>query len=169
MKALDLAVQSIATRVADPVERQRYIGLLVGMANDCKAAGEQWQQVLTQAKTPSGEAQVLMNWTGPDVAKRLFDIHLAFRSKMLQVTDHRGDLEDPVIPSAYEPRLGPDETGTRYAQIAIEKARQAMLAMQAHAERIRTTVPQKVASPRVVVKVSVKKKLAPKKVTHCAN
>lgn len=162
MKALDLAVQSIATRVADPVERQRYMGLLAGMANDCKAAVDQWQQVLTQAKAPSGEAQVLMNWTGPVVAKSLFDIHLAFRSKMLQVTDHRGDLEDPVIPSAYH-RLMPDETGTDYAQTAIEKARQAMLAMQAHAELIRTTVPKKGAATAVAVKV-VGKKVAAKKV-----
>ena len=165
MKALDLAVQSIATRVADPVERQRYIGLLADMANDCQAAVDQWQQVLTQAKTPSGEAQVLMNWTGPDVAKRLFDIHLAFRSKMLQVTDHRGDLEDPVIPSAYH-RLMPDETGTDYAQTAIERARQAMLAMQAHVETIRSTVPKKIAAPPAAAKKNSKKAASKKVATQ---
>lgn len=161
MKALDLAVQSIATRVVNPVERQRYMGLLAGMANDCKAAVDQWQQVLTQANVPSGEAQVLMNWTGPVVAKSLFDIHLAFRSKMLQVTDHRGDLEAPVIPSAYH-QLMPGETGTDYAQTAIEKARQALLAMQAHIETIRTTVPKKVAVVPGAVKKS-SKKVVPKK------
>ncbi len=160
MKALDLAVQSIATRVADPVERQRYTGLLAGMADDCKAALDQWQQVLTQAAPPSGDALVLMNWTGPVVAKKLFDIHLAFRSKMLQVTDQRGDLEDPVIPSAYH-KLMPDQTGTDYAQTAIERARQAMLAMQEHVETIRSTVPKKIAAPSVAAKKN-SKKVAPK-------
>lgn len=161
MKALDVAVQSIALRMVDPTERQRYIGLLESMANDCASAVELWRQVITQATTPSVEVAVLMNWTGPAIAKKLFDIHLAFRAKMLEVTDQRGNLEDPVIPSAYHV-LKPGETGTSYAQTAIERARQAMLAMQAHVETIRNTVPKKVAVAPGVMKKSGKK-VGPKK------
>ncbi len=159
MKALDVAVQSIATRIADPTERQRYIGLLENMAQDCKAAMDLWQHVLTQKKMPVGEAQVLMNWTGPVVAKQLFEVHLAFRAKMLQVTDHRGDLEDPVIPSAYH-QLSPAQTGTSFAQTALEQARQAMLAMQNHVETLRNTVPKKPAA--AVAKLNGKKALTKK-------
>lgn len=155
MKALDVAVQSIATRIADPTERQRYMGLLEDMAKDCKSAMDVWQQVLTKSAAPVGDPKVLMNWTGPVVAKKLFDIHLGFRTKMLQVTDRRGDLEDPVIPSAYH-LLKPDETGANFAQTAVEQARQAMLAMQAHVETIRTTKPKKVTAAPAAVKKSSK-------------
>ena len=161
MKALEVAVQSIATRIADPKERQRYSGLLDSMAKDCKSAMDLWQQVVKQPTVPSKEVAVLMNWTGSAIAKKLFDTHLAFRAKMLNVTNQRGNLEDPVIPSAYY-LLKPGETGTSYAQTALEQARQAMLAMQAHVETIRTTVPKKVAAPAVAVKKS-SKKAAPKK------
>jgi len=161
MKALEVAVQSIATRIADPKERQRYSGLLESMAKDCKSAMDLWQQVLKQPITPSKEVAVLMNWTGPAIAKKLFETHLAFRAKMLNVTNQRGNLEDPVIPSAYH-LLKADETGTSFAQTAAEQARQAMLAMQRHIETIRTTVPKKVAAPAVAVKKS-SKKAAPKK------
>jgi len=161
MKALDVAVQSIATRIADPKERQQYVGLLENMAKDCKSAMDLWQQVLKQSTIPSKEAAVLMNWTGPAIAKKLFETHLAFRSKMLAVTSQRGNLEDPVIPSAYH-LLKPDETGTSFAQTAVEKARQAMLAMQRHVETIRNTVPKKVAAAPVAAKKSAKK-AAPKK------
>ncbi len=163
MKALDVAIQSIALRMVDPTERQRYIGLLESMANDCASAVELWRQVITQATTPSVEVAVLMNWTGPAIAKKLFDVHLGFRAKMLAVTDQRGNLEDPVIPSAYHV-LKPGETGTSYAQTAIEQARQAMLALRAHVETIRSTVPKKVAAPVVAVKKN-SKAAAPKNVT----
>ena len=162
MKALDVAVQSIATRIANPTERQRYMGLLENMAKDCKSAMDLWQQVLKQPITPSKEVAVLMNWTGPVIAKKLFETQLAFRAKMLDVTSQRGNLEDPVIPSAYH-LLKEGETGTGYAQTALEQARQAMLAMQRHVETIRTTVPKKVAAPAAPAKKS-SKKAAPKKV-----
>ena len=161
MKALDVAVQSIALRMVDPTERQRYIGLLESMANDCASAVELWRQVITQATTPSTEVAVLMNWTGPAIAKKLFDVHLGFRAKMLAVTDQRGNLEDPVIPSAYHV-LKPGETGTSYAQSAIEQAREALLVMRGHIETIRTTVPKKVALAPAVMKKSGKK-VGPKK------
>lgn len=161
MKALDVAVQSIALRMVDPTERQRYIGLLESMASDCESAIDLWQQVLTQSTTPLTEAAVLMNWTGPAIAKKLFDIHLAFRAKMLEVTDQRGNLEDPVIPSAYY-LLKPGETGTSYAQSAIEQARQALLVTRGHIETIRTTVPKKIALAPSVMK-NRSKKAVPKK------
>lgn len=163
MKALDVAVQSIATRIADPTERQRYIGLLESMAKDCESAIALWQQVLKQPPAPPASGAILMNWTGPELAKKLFDTHLAFRSKMLVVTDYRGNLEDPVIPSAYY-LLKPGETGTSYAQSAIEQARQALLATQAHVETIRNTVPKKSAASPVEVKKSGKKTVPKKKV-----
>ena len=161
MKALDVAVQSIALRMVDTTERQRYIGLLESMASDCESAIDLWQQVLTQSTTPLTEAAVLMNWTGPAIAKKLFDIHLAFRAKMLEVTDQRGNLEDPVIPSAYY-LLKPGETGTSYAQSAIEQARQALLVTRGHIETIRTTVPKKIALAPSVMK-NRSKKAVPKK------
>ena len=165
MKALDVAVQSIATQVVDPMERQRYIGLLESMAKDCTSATALWQQVLTQPITPLTEVAVLMNWTGAVIAKKLFDIHLLFRAKMLEITNHRGNLENPVIPSAYY-LLKPGEDGTSYAQTAVEQARKVMLALQAHAETIRSTVPKKIALSPVTVKTSSKKskKSAAKKV-----
>ena len=161
MKALDVAVQSIAQRMVDPTERQRYIGLLESMVQDCESAIDLWQQVLKQSTTPLTEAAVLMNWTGPAIAKKLFDIHLAFRAKMLEVTDQRGNLEDPVIPSAYY-LLKPGETGTSYAQSAIEQARQALLVTRGHIETIRTTVPKKIALAPAVMK-NRSKKAVPKK------
>jgi len=161
MKALDVAVQSIATRIADSTQRQRVLGLLESMANDCKSVMDLWQQVLKQPITPEKEVAVLMNWTGPTIAKNLFDTHLAFRSKMLQVTNQRGNLEDPVIPTAFH-LLKPGESGTSYAQTALEQSRQAMLAMQRHIEMIRNTVPKKVAATPVAVKKGAKKAVTKK-------
>ena len=168
MKALDVAVESIATGIADPAERQRYIGLLEDMASDCKSATDLWQQVLTQSTAPLKDSALLMNWTGPGIAKKLFNIHLDFRTKMLAITQHRGNLEDPIIPSAYH-LLKPGETGTDYAQTAIEKSRQAMQAVQAHIETIRTTVPKKMSAAAVktganktTVKTAAVKKAAKK-------
>lgn len=161
MKALDVAVQSIATRIVDSLERQRYIGLLESMAEDCTLAMDLWQQVLTKATIPSNEVAVLMNWTGPVIAKKLFGIHVEFRAKMLVITDGRGNLEDPVIPSAYY-LLKTGETGTSYAQQAIELARQTKLTLKAHVKTIRTTVPKKVAAPLAAVKKGSKKAVTKK-------
>lgn len=168
MKALDVAVESIATGIADPTERQRYIGLLEGMAKDCKSATELWQQVLTQPTEPLKDSALLMNWTGPVIAKKLFDVHLDFRTKMLAITQHRGNLEDPIIPSAYN-LLKPGESGTNYAQTAIEVSRQALQAVQAHIETIRTTVPKKAtAVNKTTVKKAAVKKAAKKTVVKSA-
>ena len=161
MKALDVAVQSIATRIVDSLERQRYIGLLKSMADDCTLTIDLWQQVLTKATIPSNEVAVLMNWTGPVIAKKLFGIHVEFRAKMLVITDGRGNLEDPVIPSAYY-LLKTGETGTSYAQQAIELARQTKLTLEAHVKTIRTTVPKKVAAPSAAVKKGSKKAVTKK-------
>lgn len=161
MKALDVAVQSIALRMVDPTERQRCIDLLESMAQDCESAIDLWQQVLKQPTLASTDSGVLMHGTGPILAKKLFDVHLEFRSKMLVITEYRGSLEGPVIPSAYH-LIKSGETGTSYAQSALEQARQALLAMQAHIETIRTTVPKKVAVVPGAVKKS-SKKVVPKK------
>lgn len=160
MKALDVAVQSIAQRTVDPMERQRYIGLLESMAQDCESAIDLWQQVLKQPALASTNSGVLMHGTGPVLAKKLFDVHLEFRSKMLVITDYRGNLEDPVIPSAYH-LLKAGETGTSYAQSALEQVRAALLAVQAHIETIRTTVPKKAVAAGTMQKSG--KKVGPKK------
>lgn len=160
MKALDVAVQSIAQRTVDPMERQRYIGLLESMAQDCESAIDLWQQVLKQPALASTNSGVLMHGTGPVLAKKLFDVHLEFRSKMLVITDYRGNLEDPVIPSAYH-LLKAGETGTSYAQSALEQVRAALRAVQAHIETIRTTVPKKAVAAGTMQKSG--KKAASKK------
>ena len=110
-----------------------------------------------------------MHGTGPVLAKKLFDVHLEFRSKMLVVTDYRGNLEDPVIPSAYH-LLKPGETGTGYAQSALEKARATLLTLREHIENIRTTVTEKVtgvagAMQKSGKKAEPKKAVAKKSVT----
>lgn len=157
MNALDAAVQHLAVKVTDNNERQRCIGLLQDMARDCDAAIEVWQEYRARPALPSpADAAVLMHWTGAEIAKQLFDLHLAFRLKMLSVTRGRGNLEDPVIVLAYT-RLGEGMTGPDFAGSAIEKLNTAKQAMHAYADKIRTTVPVKSTPAKAAVKKAVAK------------
>lgn len=158
MNALDVAVQHVASKVADPTERQRVLGLLDGMAKDCKSAIDLWQSYLKQPVVAPAESYIVMNWTGSALAKKLFDLHLAYRTKMLAVTGGRGNLEDPVVAQAYAPVKG--QSGPEAANAAIASMQKAIAAIQAHAERIRNTKP---AVAKAATKAPAKAKPAPAK------
>lgn len=144
MKALELSVESIATSVTDQVVRQRCIELLEGMAKDCGAAADLWSNYMKQAGPAPQDPTILMNWTGAEMAKALFDLHLGCRAKEIELTQGRSTLEEPIIVLAYR-KLNEGESGPAAAQAAVTILNAHVGRLQAMAEMIRTTVPKKAA------------------------
>lgn len=163
MSALDVAVKHVANKVVESTERQRVIGLIESMADDCKAATNVWQNYLKQPSATPADTFNLMNWIGSAAAKQLFNLHLAFRTKMLAVTGGRGNLEDPVIVQAYAP-VKEGQTGGDAATVAVASMQKATAAMQAYANLIRNTKPvASKASQKPVAKVAKSKPAKAKK------
>ncbi len=166
MKALELAVKSIATSVTDAARRQRSIELLNGMAKDFQAAADVWSGYAKGSGAAPADPAYLLYWTGPQIAKKLFDIHLEARNKENELTAGRSTLEDPVVTLAYG-LVQEGQTGPALAKSAVEMLNTAISRVKAFAETIRTTVPKKGAASSPVVKKAsapaTKKKAAAKK------
>jgi outer membrane biosynthesis protein TonB len=118
-----------------------------------------------------------MDWTGPGIARKLFDLHLAARAKEDEITSGTSTLEDPLIVLAYR-KLSEGESGSAAAQQAVATLGACVARLNAMAESIRTTVPKKSAAkpaaaakpkaapaPKAAAKKkpAAKKKAAPKK------
>jgi hypothetical protein len=160
MKALDVAVQAIATTVTNPNERERYIGLLDAMAKDCKSAVAVWRKYLDQPGSPPADPSALIYWTGSSVARQLFDIHLACRDKLVALTNGRATMEDPLISLAYR-KLDEGESGPQAAQKAVDEMNATVAHLERLKEQIRTTQPKKTAAAKKPV--AAKKAVAAKK------
>jgi hypothetical protein len=160
MRALDVAVQSIATTVTNPNERERYIGLLDAMAKDCKSAAAVWRQYLEQPGSPPADPSALIYWTGSALARQLFDIHLDCRDKLVELTNGRATMEDPMISLAYR-KLAEGETGPQAAQQAVDEMNGTAAHLERLKEQIRTTQPKKAAA--MTKPVAAKKAVATKK------
>jgi hypothetical protein len=159
MKALELAVQSIATTETDAARRQRCVQLLDAIAQDVRAAADVWSGYLKKPGGTPASANSVMDWTGSAVAKKLFDLHLAVRAKENEITAGKSMLDDPLVELAYR-KLHDGETGPAAAQQAVEALGARAAQVKSLGELIRTTVPKKAAAKAAAPKATVKAKPA---------
>lgn len=160
MNALEAAIDAVVRTTRDPAKRNRCVELLNGMAADCDRAAQVWSGYVSKAAGPAPtNPGVLLNWTGPELAKELFNIHLACREKWNELTEGRATLEDEIIVLAYR-KLSDGETGPDAARAAVELLAARADALRAGADTLRT------AKPAAAAKVALKpagKKAASKK------
>lgn len=168
MNALEAAVDTVARKERDPARRKRCVDLLNGMAADCAQAAKVWGNYAGKAATvtPASPA-VFINWTGPELARELFNIHLSCREKWNEFTQGQATLEDEMVVLAYR-KLNDGETGPDAARAAVETLNARIGLLKAGAEKLMTATPAAKAKPAPKAKPAVKAKVAPKAKTKKA-
>lgn len=116
---------------------------LEGLLEDCTAAIQVWQEYLDAPGAP-GDRWTIVSWVGPQRVKRLHEINLVARERILRMAEAAGPavkrsvtMPDDLIEMGYR-QLRDGETGTDAATKAITIMKERMQQVRGLIERLRS-------------------------------
>lgn len=147
MQSLNRAVDALASS-GTASARAAAIAELEGLLEDCTAAVQVWQQYL-DAPGAAGDRWTIVSWVGPQRVKRLHEINLVARDRIMRIAGSAGPavarsttMPDDLIEMGYR-QLRDGETGTDAATKAIEIMKERMERLRGLIERLRSAPPAK--------------------------
>lgn len=147
MQSLDRAVDALVSRGTASAHAAA-IAELEGLLEDCTAGIQVWQEYLDAPGAP-GDRWTIVSWVGPQRVKRLHEINLAARERILRIAEAAGPevkrsmtMPDDLIEMGYR-QLRDGETGPDAATKAIELMRERMQHLRGLIERLRAAPPAK--------------------------
>ena len=129
------------------INRKQAIACLEAVIAKCAEASKVWQDYLGSPGVP-GDKWSVLSWVGAERAKRLHEIGLEARARMIEASLGSGDnssgLEDAIIELAYG-QVKDGETGQDVAKLAIQR-------MQERVQEIRKLIARIEAAPQASIK-----------------
>ncbi len=168
MQTLEKSVMTLAKHEMNSKVRARAVDLLQSVVSDLNTAAKIWSDFAKSASdSDASEAGAFGGWAGSSIEKDLYDLHLASRANLLEVSGGATSLDDPLVELAYN-KLLPGQSSKAAAEAASSVIKSRVGVIQKLIKAIQNTKPVKLkgAAGKTKSKASgAKKKVTVKKGT----
>lgn len=160
MQSLETSVTHLAKHETDKKIRARATELLKSCQSDLRKAADIWQNF--SAGAGGGDAGSFGGWAGSDMERQLFDLNLAVRNRLLEVSNGATSLDSSPVVLAYS-KLDDDQSSKDFAADAVATMNEHVALVGKLIKAIESTKPTKASGGKETAKKAAGKKTAKKK------